>query len=373
MPDPSDPVLFVVGARPNFVKVAPVLAALRDGEGVPVELLHTGQHYDRSLSDAFMEILDLPEPRVALGVGSGSHAEVTAAVMVGVERELLERPYSAIVVPGDVNSTLGAALAAVKLGVPIVHLESGLRSGDWTMPEEINRVVVDRIADLLLVHSEHAIGDLAAEGIAEDRVVNVGNTMIDSLFRLLPAARAGGTLDRLGLAGTNFALVTLHRPALVDDPAALIDVLRVLEREAERRPVVFPVHPRTRARLAAAGFEPARIRLVEPLDYLSFIALEEAAALVITDSGGVQEETSALGTPCMTYRTSTERPVTITHGTNVLVGVDSQRLAALLEAGEVPAVPETPIPLWDGAAGPRAAAAIARARAAAGRSAAPVG
>ena len=351
--------LVVVGARPNFVKVAPVLEALAAHDGVVPRLLHTGQHYHRRMSAAFLEQLAFPEPEFHLGVGSGTHGEQTAAVLVGVERVLTEEPMDGVLVAGDVNSTLAAALAAVKLGVPVVHLEAGLRSGDWSMPEEVNRVLCDRVSDLLLVHSEEAVGNLAAEGIAPDRVAMVGNTMIDSLFRLLPLARDGGAVGRLGLAPRGYALVTLHRPSLVDHHERLRAVLDVLVEVAVDLPVVFPMHPRTRARID--GEMPDRVLAVEPLEYLDFIALEAQARLVITDSGGVQEETSALGVPCLTYRTRTERPVTITRGTNTVVGVEPDALrracADVLRDAMPAAAPE--IPLWDGAAGPRAADAIA--------------
>ncbi len=352
----------VVGARPNFVKVAPLFHALRATAGVRPLLLHTGQHYDRVLSTSFMEQLELPEPTWALGVGSGSHAEQTAAVLVGTERILLEHRPAALVVAGDVNSTLGAGLAAAKLGVPLVHLEAGLRSRDWTMPEEINRVLVDRLSDLLLVHSPEALPNLTAEGIDAGRVAMVGNTMIDSLRKLLPAARATGVVAALDLRQQEFALVTLHRPAVVDDPGRLAAVLGVLDRIGERLPVLLPLHPRTRAHLAP-GLETGlrHLRLLDPLEYLEFIALQDAARFVVTDSGGVQEETSALGVPCLTYRDTTERPVTLSLGTNRLVGTDPQALAAA--ADEVLAGPARPphgeIPLWDGHAGPRAAAAVA--------------
>lgn len=356
-------VMVVTGARPNFVKVAPVVHALSQDEGVPVSLLHTGQHYDRSLSGAFIEQLDLPPPSHHLGVGSGSHAEQTAAVMVGVERILTEHRPDAVVVPGDVNSTMGAALAAAKLGVPIVHLESGLRSGDWTMPEEINRVVTDRVADLLLCHCRDAVENLRAEGIADGKVALVGNTMIDTLLRLLPAARETDGVERMGLEPDRFVLVTLHRPALVDDPARLAATIDVLEDVAHELPVVFPVHPRTRARLAEEARPlPPGLLLIEPLEYLEFVALEAAARLVVTDSGGVQEETSALGVPCITYRANTERPVTIDLGTNRLVGTDPADLRrACDEELSGPRRPSpAPIPLWDGAAGQRAATAVVR-------------
>lgn len=354
--------LIVVGARPNFVKVAPVLHALRGSEVVEVHLLHTGQHYDRRLSDAFLEQLELPDADFHLGVGSGTHAEQTAAVLVGVERVLRENQFDAILVPGDVNSTLAGALAAAKLHVPVIHLEAGLRSGDWTMPEEINRVLCDRMSDLLLCHSPEALTNLAAEGIDEGRVEMVGNTMIDSLYKLLPVARERDPVGRLGLTPGKYVLVTLHRPALVDAPDRLDAVLSVLSDAAEHMPVVFPMHPRTRARLNESAV--GQLIASEPLEYLDFIALEEAAHTVVTDSGGVQEETSAMGVACVTYRETTERPVTTELGTNVLVGMRPDRLREVLEQRVVVDADamRSPngIPLWDGRAGVRAAEAIER-------------
>ena len=351
----------VVGARPNFVKSAPLVHALAEGGEVDVELIHTGQHYDRALSDGFFEQLDIPVPTHHLGVGSGTQAEQTAAVMVGVEKVLAAQPPDAIVVSGDVNSTMGAALAAAKLGVPVVHLESGLRSRDWSMPEEINRVVTDRVADLLLCHCQEAVDNLISEGVARERIALVGNTMIDSLLRLLPVARGRNTLSTLGLVSREFVLVTLHRPALVDDPVLLGAVLEVLSTLGRELPVVFPMHPRTRERLEhGPTLEGTHVRLLEPLDYLEFIALEAEARIVITDSGGVQEETSALGTPCLTYRDTTERAITAELGTNRMVGVDPDALTAAWRdelAREMPA-DRPQIPLWDGRAGPRAARAI---------------
>lgn len=353
------PVLLVVGARPNFVKVAPVAHALVDA-GVPVELLHTGQHYDHRLSGSFLELLGMPEPTRNLAVGSGTHGEQTAAVLVGVERVLTDTPFALVVVPGDVNSTMAAALAAAKLQVPVAHLESGLRSGDWTMPEEVNRVVTDRVSDLLLCTSEDAVTNLAAEGVPPRRIALVGNTMIDSLLRILPAARERAAAESLGLRPRQFVLATLHRPALVDDPQRLVPALDALA--ASPLPVVLPLHPRTRARLSEAGYAaPAGLTLLEPLDYLDFVGLEADAAAVVTDSGGVQEETSALNVPCLTFRTTTERPVTITHGTNQLIGVDPRDLAeALARTIAEPPRGAATIPLWDGAAGPRCAEAIVR-------------
>ena len=353
-------VLAVVGARPNFVKAAPVVAALEGSAGVAVRLLHTGQHYDRALSDGFIERLGMRQPDANLGVGSGTHAEQSAGVMTGVEADLLANPADLTLVAGDVNSTLGAALASVKAGVPVGHIESGLRSGDWSMPEEVNRVVTDRVSSLLLATSEDAVRNLDAEGITEG-VELVGNTMIDSLFRILDGVDRTAVLAKHGVESRNFVLVTLHRPALVDDPALLGPSMQVLARIAESLPVIFPVHPRTRARLDATTFSGLGILiLAEPMDYDEFIALEAEARLVITDSGGLQEETTVLGVPCLTYRTTTERPITIEQGTNELVGVDPE---ALHEAAERVLNSDPPseapeIPLWDGKAGPRAAAAI---------------
>ena len=353
--------LVVVGARPNFVKVAPVLHALAESGRVRVRVLHTGQHYDHRLSGSFLEQLGFPAVDHALGVGSGSHAEQTAAVLVGVERVLSERLPTAMLVAGDVNSTLAAALAATKLGVPVIHLEAGLRSGDWSMPEEVNRVLTDRMSDVLLAHSEEALTNVVAEGIPADRLELVGNTMIDSLLRLLPAAKERRVPERLGLDPGAYVLVTLHRPALVDDPSRLQAVIGALARLAGDLPVLLPAHPRTRGRMADAGLQidPA-VRIVDPVDYMDFIALEAQARLVITDSGGVQEETSALGVPCLTYRTTTERPVTISHGTNRLVGTDPEALAGACEDELLSPWPRPApaIPLWDGAAGARAARVV---------------
>jgi UDP-N-acetylglucosamine 2-epimerase (non-hydrolysing) len=355
--------LTVVGARPNFVKVAPVVHALRGQAGIDVRLLHTGQHYDHGLAGSFFEQLDLPGIDFSLGVGSGTHAEQTAAVLVGVERVLEQGDFSAMLVAGDVNSTMAAALAAAKLGVRVIHLEAGLRSGDWEMPEEINRVVTDRVSDLLLCTSADATENLLSEGIPGDRIELVGNTMIDSLFGMLPSAARTGVVERLGLEPGGFALVTLHRPALVDDPERLVEVLRVLSGLAERLNVVIPLHPRTKRRLENLhGAELDRLQVTEPLEYLEFVALEAVARLVVTDSGGVQEETSVLGIPCLTYRTTTERPVTISQGTNRLVGMDPDALERACADVLVAPVPSEPpaIPFWDGSAGVRAADAIGR-------------
>jgi UDP-N-acetylglucosamine 2-epimerase (non-hydrolysing) len=353
-------VLAVVGARPNFVKTAPVVAALERSEGISLRLLHTGQHYDRALSGGFIERLGMREPDANLGVGSGSHAEQTAGVLTGVEADLLENPADMVLVAGDVNSTMAAALAATKLGTAVAHIESGLRSNDWEMPEEVNRVVTDRVSDLLLCTSQDAVLNLAAEGIEGDGVQLVGNTMIDSLLRLLEDVNRPAVLGRNAVKSRDFLLVTLHRPALVDDPERLGPTMEVLAGIADSIPVIFPVHPRTRERLAGTGSGWGKVILTPPMDYDDFIALEAEARLVITDSGGIQEETTILGVPCLTYRTTTERPITVELGTNELVGVDPQALQEATQrtlAAEPPALaPE--IPLWDGQAGPRAAAAI---------------
>jgi UDP-N-acetylglucosamine 2-epimerase (non-hydrolysing) len=351
--------LYVVGARPNFVKLAPVVHALAERPGIEGRVLHTGQHYDHALAGAFLEQLSFPQPDYSLGVGSGTHAEQTGAVMVGLERVLGEERFDALIVGGDVNSTLAAALVAVKAGVPVVHVESGLRSRDWTMPEEVNRIVTDRISDLLLCHCQEAVDNLIAEGRGQESIALVGNTMIDSLHQLLDRDRAARTLARHELTDRGYVLVTLHRPALVDDVTRLDAVLSVLREVAETLPVVFPVHPRTAARLGDLPDAPG-LRLIEPLEYVDFLDLESRARFVVTDSGGVQEETSALGVPCLTYRDNTERAITIELGTNRLVGVDPKALRIacrdLLQSGWRPR--SEMIPLWDGHAGTRAAEAV---------------
>jgi UDP-N-acetylglucosamine 2-epimerase (non-hydrolysing) len=350
----------VVGARPNFVKMAPLIGALRDRGAARQLVVHTGQHYDRRMSAEILEDLQFPAPDVSLGVGSGSHGEQTSKVLTAFERILIEQRAELVVVAGDVNSTLACALAAAKLHIPIVHLESGLRSGDWTMPEEINRVLTDRLSDLLLTHSPEAEANLAAEGIDPDRVRFVGNTMIDSLRRFEPAARERAAWRRYGVEPGGYVLVTLHRPSNVDDPARLAALVNALCSLTDEGPVVFPVHPRTRARLAAGAglerLEAAGVRCTDPVGYLDFLSLQASASAIVTDSGGVQEEASALGVPCYTLRANTERPITISHGTNVLLGDDPERLGEVRLSRR----PPTPcaIPLWDGHAAQRAADAI---------------
>jgi UDP-N-acetylglucosamine 2-epimerase (non-hydrolysing) len=351
------PVCFVVGARPNFMKAAPVIDALRKRD-VEVLLVHTGQHYDAEMSDVFLAQLDLPAPDVFLGVGSGTHAEQTAAALVGIESVLLDYAPALVVVPGDVNSTLAGALAAAKLQLPVCHLEAGLRSFDPTMPEEHNRRLTDHMSSLLLIHSAGALDNLTREGIDPDSVHLVGNTMIDSLLSHLDAARADAPWSAHDLEEGRYALVTLHRPALVDDPALLRETIRQLVALAEETPVIFPAHPRTIERLKTLDLDTKDVVVTGPLDYLSFLGLESAAAFVVTDSGGVQEETSALGVPCFTLRDTTERPITIELGTNTLLGLEPERIR------DAPALLDTrrsarEIPLWDGHAGERAADVIA--------------
>ena len=350
-------ICFVVGARPNFMKAAPVHRALRAlAPDAEVLLVHTGQHYDAEMSKVFLDELGLPEPDVFLGVGSGSHAEQTAKALVGIEEVLVERRPDLVVVPGDVNSTLAGALAAAKLHIPVAHLEAGLRSYDRRMPEEHNRVVADHLSRVLLVHSESAIDNLRREGLTEG-VHFVGNTMIDSVLAHVERARAAGPWAEHGLEPGGYGLVTLHRPAMVDDEARLAAVVEALGRLAAEQPLLFPVHPRTQTRLGERL--PAGLIATGPLGYLAFLGLQAEAHFVVTDSGGVQEETSALGVPCFTLRDTTERPVTVELGTNTVLGTDPAAL------GRVPGLlaqarPAGPIPLWDGAAGPRAAEALLR-------------
>lgn len=355
-PDLSGTVLHIVGARPNFMKLAPVYFGLHGL--VEQRVLHTGQHYDRRMSGGFFEALGLGEPDFNLGVGSGSHAEQTAKVMLGLDGLLDAGTPAAVVVYGDVNSTVAGSLVASKRGIPCVHVEAGLRSGDRAMPEELNRLVTDQLSDLLLTHSREASENLRREGIPESRIRFVGNVMIDTLARLLPKAKDA----RIDGIPETFALVTLHRPSNVDDSGQLSALAEYLQSLARRIPIVFPVHPRTRNRLREIGFEPATsdLILLEPLDYLHFIALQQRAAVVITDSGGVQEETTFLGVPCLTLRTSTERPVTIEVGSNTLVGDDPNALTPHLEQVFDGTYKRGSIPeLWDGNAGKRIARMIA--------------
>jgi UDP-N-acetylglucosamine 2-epimerase (non-hydrolysing) len=352
-------VLHVVGARPNFMKIAPVMKALAE-RGVEQELLHTGQHYDPSMSDVFFADLGLPRPDLSLGVGSGTHAEQTARVMLGFEAVVRDRKPDRIVVVGDVNSTLACALVAAKLHVPCAHIEAGLRSFDMRMPEEINRVLTDRICDLLLTPSEDADQNLLREGTEPERIRLVGNVLIDALHSHLDRARAREPWAAHGQTPGSYAVLTLHRPSNVDDPAVLSRLLSALEEVQRHLPVLFPAHPRTRKALDALGGPPRGLVLLPPLGYLDFLGLTAEARMVLTDSGGLQEETTILGVPCLTLRENTERPITVTHGTNVLVGTDPERIVAEARAVLEGRVKEPRIPrYWDGRAGERIADALA--------------
>ncbi|MDX6511263.1 MAG: hypothetical protein QOE36_767 [Gaiellaceae bacterium] len=357
-------VCFVVGARPNFMKAAPVYRAL---EALELDrglfLVHTGQHYSAEMSDIFVSELGMPLPEVFLGIGAGTHAEQTARALIGVEQVLVARRPALVVVSGDVNSTLAAALAAAKLGIPIAHIEAGLRSFDGTMPEEHNRRLTDHLSAILLAHSPSAVANLEREGIDPAAVDLVGNVMIDSLLQHLEAARRRKPWDELGVEPGEYGLVTLHRPALVDDPVLLRSTVASLIRIAEHQQIVFPIHPRTRERLSRLDLEhelaSSGVVVCDPLGYLDFLGLEADARFVLTDSGGVQEETSALGIPCFTLRNSTERPITVELGTNTLLGIAPERIAEIPHLLEHPKHFE-PIPLWDGRAGHRAAMVLAR-------------
>jgi UDP-N-acetylglucosamine 2-epimerase (non-hydrolysing) len=352
-------VLHIVGARPNFMKVAPIHRAIAQRSRLAQKLVHTGQHYDVKMSDVFFTDLGLPAPDVHLGIGSGSHAEQTARVMLELEKVFLAEKPDLVSVVGDVNSTLAAALVAAKMLIPLAHVEAGLRSGDRSMPEETNRLVTDRLSDLLLTPSRDADDNLLREGVHKSRIHFVGNVMIDSLLASKKKAETLPVLSTLGLTSGQYAVCTLHRASNVDDPRILAGLLRALEFVASHVPVVFPVHPRTRKMMAEAGLasslSPA-MKLVEPLGYLDFLCLSSQAMLILTDSGGLQEESTALGIPCLTLRENTERPVTVTQGTNLVVGVDPVRVQAeaarvLQGQGKKGRIPE----FWDGKASERIA------------------
>ncbi|HEY7255923.1 MAG TPA: UDP-N-acetylglucosamine 2-epimerase (non-hydrolyzing) [Solirubrobacterales bacterium] len=351
--------VYVVGTRPNFVKTAPVIAAMRerDPDGRHA-IVHTGQHYDRMMSAVFLEELGVPEPDHMLDVGSGSHARQTALVMERLEPVLEDESPDLVFVPGDVNSTLAAALTATKMLLPVAHIEAGLRSFDRTMPEETNRIVADVLSRHLFLHSDEAVENLRAEGIAEERMHFVGNTMIDTLAALEERFRAAGAAAGLGVEQRAFLLVTLHRPALVDGPL-LAETMERLAEVAAELPVVFPVHPRTRKMLAGWVAETPGLHLTEPLGYVDFLSLLADAGAVLTDSGGIQEETTYLGVPCFTLRDNTERPVTVRAGTNTLLGLDPAAIAGIPAAlAERPAGHPDPPPLWDGHAAERIAGVV---------------
>jgi UDP-N-acetylglucosamine 2-epimerase (non-hydrolysing) len=356
-------VLSVVGTRPNFMKMAPVIAEIRRRpDRFSHVLVHTGQHYDSAMSDVFLEELGVGAPEHFLGVGSGSHAVQTARVMERLETVMLGVAPDIVLVPGDVNSTLAATLVAAKLQIPIAHVEAGLRSFDRSMPEEINRVVADALADLLFIHSAEARRNLVREGVASDAIHFVGNTMIDTLVTMRPRIEALQTPARHGLEPGSYVVVTLHRPALVDTPllASAVEHLRTL---SEIIPVVFPAHPRTRAAMEQLGLDPAddRLRVVDPMGYLDFLGLVMGAAGVLTDSGGIQEETTFLGIPCFTLRDNTERPVTLSTGTNTLLGLAPERIADVaMLLGSAPRGPRPAPPGWDGRAAGRMVDVLAR-------------
>lgn len=356
-------VYLVAGTRPNFMKIAPICRALA-ARRVETRLLHTGQHFDAAMSDVFFRDLGLPNPDLRLEVGGGSHVEQTAAVLLGAEADLIAHRPSVVVVVGDVTSTLAAALAAVKLGIPVAHVEAGLRSRDWAMPEEVNRVLTDQLSDLLLTHSRDAGNNLSREGVEPARVVFVGNVMIDSLHWTMRLPT--DALARLGLEPGAYALATLHRPANVDNAESFTSMLDAISEIARRIPLIFPVHPRTTSRARAFGLSERLqstpgLRTTGPLGYKDFVALMSGARLVATDSGGIQEETTALGIPCLTMRQSTERPVTVTEGTNTVVGLDAARIGREVDAilagrGKRGVVPEG----WDGRTGERIADVLQR-------------
>ena len=361
------PLVVVAGARPNFMKVAPLLKQLRHNDPADdVRLVHTGQHYDSGMSDVFFEELGIPAPSVHLNVGSGSHGAQTARVLAAFEEYLLklEAPARGVVVVGDVNSTLACALAAVKIGIPVAHVEAGLRSFDRTMPEEINRVLTDAMADILLTSERAAAGNLVREGVAPERIHFIGNVMIDTLVAELSRAHERAMPASLGLRKQGYALVTLHRPANVDGADRLERLTAFLEHVVKRMPAVFPVHPRTRANLEQFGLL-ARLRdcsdlhLLGPLGYRDNLSLMADAMVVLTDSGGIQEETTYLGVQCLTLRSNTERPVTVSEGTNTLVGHDldlAERMIEQILRGQLKR--GQPIDGWDGRAAERAVARL---------------
>jgi len=346
----TEPIYLVAGARPNFIKLAPLVWVLNSRRDVPFQIIHTGQHYDRAMSQAFFDVLNIPEPDVNLEVGSGTQANQTARILERFDELLVEKPPSAVVVFGDVNSTLACSLAASKRQIPVVHVEAGLRSFDRSMPEEINRLVTDALSDLLLVSENSGLVHLRQEGIADEKVRLVGNIMIDSLVRMQPRALERQAAIRLGAVPNGYALLTLHRPSNVDDPATLARLLGLFASLSRKLPFVFPVHPRTRKQIDALGYAPPKdLLLVEPVDYLDSLCLQKQSRLVLTDSGGIQEETSCLGVPCLTLRQNTERPATVELGTSTIVGNNEQLIRETFDrvlSGQYKQ--GQPIPLWDG-------------------------
>lgn len=360
---PSKTIDLIAGARPNFMKIAPIIEAIgkaaRAGGHLRYRLVHTGQHYDQAMSGSFFEQLGIPAPDLNLEVGSGSQAEQTGNIMARYEKAILAARPDACLVVGDVNSTMACAITARKLGVPVAHVEAGIRSGDWSMPEEINRVVTDSVSNWFFTTSETANANLRAGGVSDDRIFFVGNTMIDTLLRQLPRLRPAPELASLSLSKGAYFVLTLHRPANVDSPVQLAALLQAIETNAGHLPVVFPVHPRTARIFATLGLDLPGIHRVDPLGYLEFVHLVRDAKAVITDSGGITEETTVLGVPCLTLRDNTERPETVTLGTNELIGTDPANLAPAMarvlagrwKQGNIP-------PRWDGRAAERIVAAL---------------
>lgn len=358
-------ILNIVGARPNFMKIAPIVREMRrfGGELLP-KIVHTGQHYDEAMSDAFFADLGIPVPDFHLEVGSASHAVQTARIMIAFEKVILEEKPDWVLVVGDVNSTIACSLVCSKLGVRVAHVEAGLRSGDRTMPEEINRILTDAISDLLLTTSPDAAENLKREGIAEEKIHFVGNVMIDSLFFSLENSKKSAIREELNLNGKDYAVLTLHRPSNVDERGVFAGLLDALNEISQKIPIIFPAHPRTTKQISEFGFQErirgSGIKIIEPLGYLDFLRLYSGSKLVLTDSGGLQEETTALGIPCLTLRENTERPITIEMGTNQLVGVDPEKITSsafnILETDEQK---ESRIPpLWDGRAAERIVQAL---------------
>ena len=359
-------VMCICGARPNFMKVAPLAQAFGANGGIESSIVHTGQHYDEKMSDLFFKQLAIPTPDVNLEVGSGTHAQQTAEVMKRFEPVVVERKPDFVLVVGDVNSTIACTLVAAKLGVRTVHVEAGLRSFDRTMPEEVNRILTDSISDLLMVSEPSGVANLAGEGVAPSRVHLVGNVMIDTLLKNKAQADASDIIEQLNIEARHYAVLTLHRPSNVDNAETMSRILDALETIAQRIPIIFPVHPRTRLNLTKLGMQQRidlnpRLRLIEPLGYLQFLKLMSDSAMVLTDSGGMQEETTILQVPCLTLRDNTERPVTVEQGTNTLVGTDPGRIAEEAEkifagGGKSGVVPD----LWDGSAAQRITEIISR-------------
>ena len=352
-------IINIVGARPNLPKIAPLMREMQRHPEIDPILVHTGQHYDEALSDIFFRQMGIPAPQVNLEVGSGTHASQTAEVLKRIEPVLLEHKPDLVLVVGDVNSTIAVSLAASKLGIPIVHVEAGLRSFDRSMPEEINRILTDALADYLFVTEEEAIQHLLKEGRPRESIYLVGNVMIDSLRHFLPIAQKSPIGEDLALKNgadwQRFAVLTLHRPSNVDSTEKLAELLSAIDAIAAQIPVIFPVHPRTQQRLAQAGIKHhAQLKLIPPVGYLDFLCLLSKSTLVLTDSGGIQEETTALGVPCLTLRENTERPITISEGTNQLIGTDPAKIIAaanliLSGKGKPGRIP----PFWDGHAAER--------------------